>query len=371
MATDYGFGIHETGRPLSFGDYKDLLSQGQKWVADAQKNDPAYQAWYNDQQANWNTLDTYGQGPAWNGRDFWGDWRKTLAPEVAADFNRHMSDSKDWGDSVGKVLKIGIPLAVGGAAMFGGPGLGSLFGAGEAAGAGAIGADAATSAAWGSGAGLGGDTLGAMGLGETLGASSAPATWGGSGSLLGGGIGGTGSGLGVPGLNVGAGLSGTGSGLSATSGLTGFGSTVGSGAAAGGAVANFLKGLVPTSVGQGFNLARSVSSLAGLYSNYKQNKNLSSLASNLAGLYKPGSAYEEQLRKELARRDAAAGRRSQYGPRSVELQARLAEMATRNAPALAQIYTQQGNAQNNVMKDILDFGNYSGGFKYLSDLFGG
>lgn len=42
-------------------------------------------------------------------------------------------------------------------------------------------------------------------------------------------------------------------------------------------------------------------------------------------LYAPGSAYSEQMRKQLERQDAQAGRRSQYGQREVELAAKLAD----------------------------------------------
>lgn len=64
----------------------------------------------------------------------------------------------------------------------------------------------------------------------------------------------------------------------------------------------------------------------------------------LQDMFGPDSAYAQQMRQELARKDAAAGRRSQYGPREVELQARLAEMRARSQPGLMNAYTNQGNA---------------------------
>lgn len=69
------------GRPLSFDGYKALLREFQK------------------------------SGVEYSERV------KGMPPAVAADFRRHMSDSKEWTDSVGKVLKVGIPLAVGGAGL--------------------------------------------------------------------------------------------------------------------------------------------------------------------------------------------------------------------------------------------------------------
>ena len=46
---------------------------------------------------------------------------------------------------------------------------------------------------------------------------------------------------------------------------------------------------------------------------------------NLDQLYSPNSPYAQQLRQTLERRDAAAGRRSQYGPRETELAAKLTQ----------------------------------------------
>jgi hypothetical protein len=61
----------------------------------------------------------------------------------------------------------------------------------------------------------------------------------------------------------------------------------------------------------------------------------------LADMFGPNSAYAQQLRQQLERKDAASGRRSQYGPREVELQARLADMQSRSAPGLMNAYTSQ------------------------------
>lgn len=272
-------------------------------------------------------------------------WLETLSPadrqQAESEFGLHSSDMDNinrYGSLAAKSLIGAIGGGLGMQAL-GASGLGGLFG-GEAA---VPTWDAATSAAWGSGGGLGGDTLTAMGLGE-VGSATAAAPWTGINPAL------------YPGPASGSNV------------MTGLEAGTGAG---GSSISKFLSGLMPTNLKQGFDLARTASSLAGLYSSNKQNKNLSSLASSMASMYKPGSSYEQQLRKELERRDAMAGRRSQYGPRSVELQARLAEMASKNAPALAQIYNQQGTTQNQVMKDLLNLGKYSGAFGYLSNLFGG
>lgn len=106
---------------------------------------------------------------------------------------------------------------------------------------------------------------------------------------------------------------------------------------------------------------------------------------SLQDMFGPNSAYAQQLRQQLERRDAAAGRRSQYGPREVELQAALAGQNSRMTPALAGMYNQQaqlnaqaGNARSQATNTLLGaigepvFGALEGmGKKTLLDLFGG
>lgn len=89
-------------------------------------------------------------------------------------------------------------------------------------------------------------------------------------------------------------------------------------------------------------------------------------------LFGPDSPYAQQLRQNLERRDAADGRRSQYGPREVELQAKLAEMnagqASRNAPALNTLYQQRQGATITAGKDFANILVASGGLKKLSPM---
>lgn len=268
-------------------------------------------------------------------------WLETLSPadrqQAESEFGLHSSDMDNinrYGSLAAKSLIGAIGGGLGMQAL-GASGLGGLFG-GEAA---VPTWDAATSAAWGSGSGLGGDTLTAMGLGEA-GSATAAAPWTGINPAL------------YPGPASGSNV------------MTGLEAGTGAG---GSSISKFLSGLMPTNLKQGFNLAKSLSSLAGIYNNSKTSKGLTSLANNMASMYKPGSSYEQQLRKELERRDAMAGRRSQYGPRSVELQARLAEMVTRQSPKLAEMYMAADNSRNDMYKSLLNFGNSSG----LLELFGG
>lgn len=92
------------------------------------------------------------------------------------------------------------------------------------------------------------------------------------------------------------------------------------------------------STGGGFDLGGAATGLAGLYQGYQAQQNANQLQqqqgqtdqalqtqmSNLSNMYSQNSPYAQALRQTLARKDAAAGRNSQYGPREADLQARLA-----------------------------------------------
>lgn len=149
----------------------------------------------------------------------------------------------------------------------------------------------------------------------------------------------------------------------------------------------FGMGDTPTSPGmpgspqaqQGIGLGGMTNNLLGLYSAYKRQKQLGGLAGNLESMYQPGGAYAQQMQQTLDRRDAAAGRRSQYGSRAVELQALLAHGASQNAPLLQQLYgAQNQNLQGGLMHAGMGlFNNFGGGAAiqgaaqpYLNQLFG-
>jgi hypothetical protein len=101
------------------------------------------------------------------------------------------------------------------------------------------------------------------------------------------------------------------------------------------------------------NYAGAAAGGAGLYQTYMNNKltkqnqqqlqqyqqqmndqigRLNTQAQSLQDMYSPNSAYAQQMRESLNRQDAASGRRSQYGPREVQLQAALADKQASLAP---------------------------------------
>jgi hypothetical protein len=71
----------------------------------------------------------------------------------------------------------------------------------------------------------------------------------------------------------------------------------------------------------------------------------------LESMFGADSAFAQNMRKQLERRDAAKGRRSQYGPREVELQAKLAEMQSRAAPDYIRAASAAQSANNTSSKE--------------------
>jgi hypothetical protein len=78
---------------------------------------------------------------------------------------------------------------------------------------------------------------------------------------------------------------------------------------------------------------------------YNQNR------SDIMGMYQPGSPEYVMMAQEMARKDAAAGRNSQYGVRGTELAGNIAKfksgalsnaMSAQNALAAAQMGSQYG-----------------------------
>lgn len=146
----------------------------------------------------------------------------------------------------------------------------------------------------------------------------------------------------------------------------------------------------PTSVGnQGMDFGGALANIADIYSANRASRdigrNINSMQANspqvsLDALYGPNSPYAAQLRQQLERKDAASGRRSQYGPREVELQARLADMYSRAAPGIMNANTQNINAiaqqqalqaqrRNQTLASIYGLARSSGALKGIGNTF--
>lgn len=126
--------------------------------------------------------------------------------------------------------------------------------------------------------------------------------------------------------------------------------------------------------GAPINVGNLAGGLMGLYSAYDQRKRASEMMKMMSGNFGQGGSYAKALRQQLDRRDAAGGRRSQYGPREVELQAKLAQMNASQAPALAQLYGMKTKGTNAALNNLLNIGkevDIGAGLKSLADYFKG
>jgi len=112
--------------------------------------------------------------------------------------------------------------------------------------------------------------------------------------------------------------------------------------------------------GKNVKLGDLAGGLMGLYQSLEARKRAKSMYNNLSNMYGPNSAYAQQLEKTLTRADAAAGRRSQYGNRAVELQARLADANSRNAPTLANLSSGIDSSTLSMFNSLLNLGSLFG-----------
>lgn len=133
----------------------------------------------------------------------------------------------------------------------------------------------------------------------------------------------------------------------------------------------------------------SLGQLFGMYNNYRQSEAAKESASamkanlpDLNALFGPGSAAYTNLQKELDAKDAASGRRSQYGQRAVELASRMATLqgqygasfanANANAEQMALKARQDGMAREaQMLNNLFQVGKNMGVPRYLNDMFGG
>ncbi len=91
--------------------------------------------------------------------------------------------------------------------------------------------------------------------------------------------------------------------------------------------------------------------------------NIDSLSQQLNALSDPNSAYMQMARQAIERKDAAAGRRSQWGDREVQLAGTLADYVGKYAPGLQNSITAARNqitSNNNSLANIFNTMNMSG-----------
>ena len=139
----------------------------------------------------------------------------------------------------------------------------------------------------------------------------------------------------------------------------------GAGSGAGGStVAKTLAEKVAAAAGSGLSLS-DIAGVAGGAWNMNRQENssddmLNFLKERMAindNMYKPGSDEYNALWDQMSRKDAAAGRNSQYGPRSVDLAARVAQLKmdanTKMTTGIADVYANSLNKYANAPASLL------------------
>jgi len=261
-------------------------------------------------------------------------------------------------------------------------GANALFGAGGAAtgGLGSLGAeglsgmDLAADAALGSGNNIftAGQALGgASGAAGAIGGSGfqAPAAGSTSGAGLNlggaapGSVYGTGSGLGIAPEAVGAASGGTGLGAMIGSSipagdiLGGLGGALGAGSALSNVASqvgktvggSLVKDIIGKVLGGSSGGISNLGNLASLFTNHQQYNKMGDLIDQIKSIYKPDGDYAKYMGDQLARKDAAAGRNSQYGPRLAQLMGMLGDSQAKALSGLGgMMNTQQGGLNGMV-----------------------
>jgi len=97
----------------------------------------------------------------------------------------------------------------------------------------------------------------------------------------------------------------------------------------------------------------------GMYSGYRRNRAAKEMRKQLSG---NRDSYLANLRNELRARDAASGRRSNYAGRETQLQAKLAELDSRNAPYMSALSDAQFGGLEQLFASGLRMGGNLGAF---------
>jgi len=165
---------------------------------------------------------------------------------------------------------------------------------------------------------------------------------------------------------------------STAGGIAGTGLTAGQLASGAGTIAKVLGlGGGDSSGGGGLNLNSLASLFGGGLDWYNQNKASNDMLDYLKqrqamtdNMYSAGSPEAKALWDEMSRKDAAAGRNSQYGPRSVDLAARIAKIKgdanTQMTTGLANVYANALNQKAAAPAGLMSALGQSGGVNNLA-----
>lgn len=160
---------------------------------------------------------------------------------------------------------------------------------------------------------------------------------------------------------------GAGTGLSGMLGnaVNGIKSIPGASKVGGSIVSNLLGSVLGGSSGGVSNLGN----LGSLFTNYNQYSQNKDLINEIKGIYSPDGAYAKSLGEQLARKDAAAGRNSQYGPRLADLMGRLGDSQARALSGLSPMMQSQQGGLNGMVGAGSRLFDSMGGMNALAKLF--
>ena len=154
-----------------------------------------------------------------------------------------------------------------------------------------------------------------------------------------------------------SGLTGASTGITTGAGLGGAAAAGGASAASsGGPWGSFLQSLTGSAGKAGGSLLSQLLTTAGnAYEGNKQAGQYGDVINTINNLYSPDSPYAKQMQQTLARKDAAAGRNSQYGSRAVELAAALTQAKSNalTSPGYGNLLGQRVTGQNIPINGLL------------------
>lgn len=137
-----------------------------------------------------------------------------------------------------------------------------------------------------------------------------------------------------------------------------------------------------SSVLQKLTSGQGLGGLLGMYNANQQNNMLKDQMANLDRMFATDSPYAKQMQETLARKDAAAGRNSQYGPRAEKLAADLTSKKADMTKDMLGIYDRMSVNKDSSIRDLASifggnnngqsvFSGLSSGFQDLMKLIGG
>lgn len=109
--------------------------------------------------------------------------------------------------------------------------------------------------------------------------------------------------------------------------------------------------------GQGIKFGDLAGGLMQLYQANRAYRQSNSLLGSITG---GNGAYSQNLRNQLMAKDAASGRRSNYGGREVQLQSALAQLNSQQAPAIMNLQNQRENGLFSGLQGLYTIGSRGG-----------